>query len=513
VGFPALFYDEGVYMRRAMHIEAGLGPQESNFHDHPFFGQYFLAGVFSIIGYPSSLNPTTNLQSMEFLYLVPRIIMGFLAVADTFLIYKITESQYKSSSSNNKVIAIIASTLFAVMPVTWFFRRILLDSILTPFMLSSILLAVYSKNNSCSQNLNGRYFSVIITGSGVLMGLAIFTKIPTFAMIPLVGFLIFINNNKSFKVLGLWFIPVILIPAIWPIQAISEGQFDKWVSDVSSQAHREQQQSSSNIIDSGFIFSIVDFYLFDPVLLFLGAAGIIYAAIRKDIFLMLWILPFVIFLSLIGYVQYFYWIPILPAFCIASGKLIYEISQMIAKTIKKYRQAMPYMITAAIGIFGVISTTMLISTNLTSNQFEAAAFVAQLTASDGNRGSNFDGRNTTIVSSPVYSWIFKYVFHRENISSDYRDLLYNPIRTDNILLIADPHFMWNINAGRQLEIAYNSTKTIRSFVKSSSSDKVVVGSYDENHYPYTSLSVNAERNRIDIRAGPTDMRLRETGMK
>ena len=35
-------------------------------------------------------------------------------------------------------------------------------------------------------------------------------------MIPVVGFLIFTNSNKRLKVLGLWFIPVILIPLIWP---------------------------------------------------------------------------------------------------------------------------------------------------------------------------------------------------------------------------------------------------------------------------------------------------------
>ena len=81
-------------MRRAIHILEGVGPQEeSTFYDHPYFGQLFLAGIFKIIGYPDSLNPSLgNVHSIEMLYLVPRILMGMLAVADTFLIYKITES-------------------------------------------------------------------------------------------------------------------------------------------------------------------------------------------------------------------------------------------------------------------------------------------------------------------------------------------------------------------------------------------------------------------------------------
>ncbi|MGI0065350.1 MAG: hypothetical protein ACREA5_02765, partial [Nitrosotalea sp.] len=73
-GFPDIFFDEGVYMRRAMHVLSGLGPQESYFHDHPFFGQIFLAGTLAIIGYPNSLHPTPDVNSITMLYLVPRII-------------------------------------------------------------------------------------------------------------------------------------------------------------------------------------------------------------------------------------------------------------------------------------------------------------------------------------------------------------------------------------------------------------------------------------------------------
>jgi hypothetical protein len=68
------------------------GPQEDpNFYDHSYFGQIFLAGIFWLAGYPTSLHPSVNsLQSIETLYLFPRLLMGVLAVADTFLIYKIS---------------------------------------------------------------------------------------------------------------------------------------------------------------------------------------------------------------------------------------------------------------------------------------------------------------------------------------------------------------------------------------------------------------------------------------
>lgn len=35
-------------------------------------------------------------------------------------------------------------------------------------------------------------------------------------MIPLVGFLVYTNNKRDLKIVGLWFIPVILIPLAWP---------------------------------------------------------------------------------------------------------------------------------------------------------------------------------------------------------------------------------------------------------------------------------------------------------
>jgi hypothetical protein len=81
LGFPfGPSNDQGIYMRRAMHVLAGLGPQESPLYDHPYFSQLFLAGVLRVIGYPNSLHPSpSDIQSTETLWLVPRILMGLLS--------------------------------------------------------------------------------------------------------------------------------------------------------------------------------------------------------------------------------------------------------------------------------------------------------------------------------------------------------------------------------------------------------------------------------------------------
>ncbi|MGI0016738.1 MAG: phospholipid carrier-dependent glycosyltransferase, partial [Nitrososphaera sp.] len=179
-GFPDMFYDEGIYVRRALHVVAGLGPQEGTFYDHPYFGQLFLAGILSLIDYPSSLDLQATPESISSLLAVPRLIMGMLAIVDTFLIYKITQLRYGNS------IALLASILFAVMPFTWLTRRVLLDSILLPFLLSSILLACYA-----SKTITGKRTSLLlIFASGTMLGVSIFTKIPAFVAIPLVAYLI-----------------------------------------------------------------------------------------------------------------------------------------------------------------------------------------------------------------------------------------------------------------------------------------------------------------------------------
>ena len=467
VGFPAIHVDEGTYVRWALHYLAGLGPQERQLYDHPYFGQIFLAGVFLITGYPNSLHlsltPAEAAHSIEMLWLVPRLAMGLLAIIDTFLIYKISEYRY----NNNRKIAFIASILFAVMPISWLTRRIWLDNIQLPFLLSSILFAVYSfpkkgtreEGNiahSQSNNYNVKRNILMALLSGTFLGLAIFTKIPAITMIPMVGFLIFtaangVNNssknsrlsifryNKNLKALGLWFIPVILIPLIWPVYAVSVNQFDSWLSGVYYQTNR------TTVKVSPLFDGLADLFGIDPVLMVLGAIGIIFmASVKRDIFLLLWTIPFFIFYYLLGHFTYFYFNLLIPAFCIAAAGFIVEVSNKFkSKKLQLHQQQqqqiLPFVIISAIGIFGFISTTLLISTNPSSFQIKTTAFVAQYLNDNKNTASsnNIGNDRLTIVSSQIYSWIFRYVFDDAN-ALNYRD--YSKINSTKYLLILDRYF-------------------------------------------------------------------------
>src|SRR5918994_6706346 len=255
LGFPWIHEDEGHYMRRAMQVLQGLGAQEtaSDFdhpHDHPYFGQLFLGSVFNIIGYPQTFNSSLfsdSRESVGIFYLAPRILMGLLAIIDTFLVYKIAERRYGIN------VALIASVLFAVMPLSWLLRGVFLDNILLPFMLVSILFALYAKDpvfekpydinmNRYPQHLSRKLILVLL--SGIFLGIAIYTKIPACAIIPLVAFIIY-KYNKNWRILAIWFTPVVLIAALWPVYNILSAQLDDWVAGVVWQITQRPEKTLS----------------------------------------------------------------------------------------------------------------------------------------------------------------------------------------------------------------------------------------------------------------------------
>jgi hypothetical protein len=190
-----------------------------------------------------------------------------------------------------------------------------------------------------------------------------------------------------------------------------------------------------------------------------------------------------------GYANFFYWIPILPALCIGAAKLLVD---MIERSKKITQKTLTVGIVLSIIVFGVTSTTLLIVTDVTSAQLESAAYVASYLEGRGGGGTG----NPTVISNPVYSWIFKYVFEKDNILSDYRDMFYFPVDTakSRVLLIDDPRFKLDIgNEDNQLlHELYSNTSTIATF-------KGKVTNFDLGLYPYTSMIENYEGSEVAIR--------------
>lgn len=427
-------------------LETG-NPQEGTFYDHPYFGQIILSGFLKIAGFPQTVE-----QSLEMSYLIPRVLVGFFAVLDTFLIYKIAEKRF------GKRVAILASILFAVMPMTWMLRRILLDSILLPFILSSILLAMHSKD---SKNKN-----ILILGSSVLLGLGIFTKLTAITMIPVVGYIIV--SNHGLKTLFKWLPPIFAIPFIWPAFAAHLGQLDYWFRDVFWQAGR----GTNNFLPiTGYLFII------DPVMVVLGVTSFGYAIFKKNLFLMFWFVPFLIFVSSVGFFQYFHYILLMPVICIAISFMIHDNLQRIKSN--TWLATIHTTTILAFALFGIVVSSMLITTDMSSAQFDALKDTIL----------NFDDNKMTLLASPIYTWILSDVYDMDNVFLDYTNILYHIPTTDHLYVLIDPHYILDQKRGIELVNAYQNTTLIKEYTGN-------IVKYDINKYPYTSLKFTNEGSTI-----------------
>jgi hypothetical protein len=493
----------------------------AHFYDHPFFGQIFLAGMLAATDYPSSLSmpSSISINSIEILYLVPRLFMGILAIIDTFLVYKISEYRY------NRNVALIASILFAVMPATWLLRKILLESLLLPLLLSSILFAVYysSGRNESSpsttvdytkRNLdqkvktrNNNTFLVLPMISGIFLGLAIFVKIPIITMIPLVGYLILSRRrNKSWRTLWVWIIPVILIPMIWPIYAILVGDFDQLSEDLTWNTQRGDIQLDS-AVSSILANSLKYIFQIDPVISILGIVGIIFSEIKRDVFILLWAIPIIVFLFLINFVSFFHFIPLLPLFCIAAAKMMIDLSNRIKNM--KVRKIIPFALISAIGIFGLVSTTMLITSNVTSSYFKVYSFLVSYLASQigldnhNDLTDKDDDDKITMVGrhwTQSFYWIPKYVldvnldFKKINRADDIKGSINDKERS---LIIVDRSMRKSFSSGKEIS-SKTETDTPSYFltpIATFNNDKTDYAYI----YPYTSMSENRDIRWVQIR--------------
>jgi hypothetical protein len=484
-GFPLIHIDEGHYLSKAISTLEGKGLQPQNRYYAPYFGQMFLSGIFEIIGYPSvllNINASESPDTVADLYLVPRLIMGILGVVDTLLILRIAEKRY------GQTVGFISAVLFAVMPLSWLPRWILLESIQLPFLLTSILLIVNTDSKRKEK------LSIII--SGLFMGLAIFTKIPAFTFMPLGGFIIYSNTGRL-KYLVLWLIPAILIPALWPIHATVTGNLNEWISGIVYQTHRNPQP---------FMSALYDFFLIDPVLFILGIAGLVFGAIKRDTFLVLLIGPAIVFFYLIGYVNSFHLILLIPSLCIAGGYLLDWIGQILTGKLKvKIGQFVPI---AGVALFGLLMTSQLISLDLNSSYYNTISFLlTQLPNKTPSSSLNEEDIRTidminsnqnrpSVVSSAGYFWIPELVFNKNFYAHSYYS--HNTIKSNRFIIISDEGFLSMLNRksaqAEVLSAAYNSTHSLARF-NLKSLEQIRLDSY-----PYNSLNLKPLSKIIDIRA-------------
>ena len=464
IGFPVPNEDESIYLGRAVNFLNTLELTDNSIgYDHPYFGQIFLAAFLGITGYQDFFTSPGHLN-YEMIFLIPRIFMGILAIADTFLIFKIAELLY------NRKVGFLAAILFAVTPTTWLTRWILLDSIQLPLILLSILFAVFSFRGTREGSKNNSKNILLVLLSGTFLGLSIFTKIPAIMIVPLVGYLIFTNSKWNFKILGLWFIPVILIPLLWPAYSISVGEFNSWLNGIIKQAHRAPNP---------LYFSITEFLMRDPLLLIVGTIGIILAVVKKDLFILLAVIPFLIFMYFVNYVVLHHLMWVVVILCISASRLFVDIVIFV----KRYK---PLLLLSLGGIslffvFAFTSTIELVTRNETSQFFGAAALVDQYLEAKlitNNNNSPDSNKNIKVLGNTFFIWIQQYVFHNDNYVSFFQIPKKLEFENQNVISIIDSRFKRELQrddyTGITLRKMFSTfdTKSIATFNPTLYGDKI-----------------------------------------
>jgi MFS family permease len=248
----------------------------------------------------------------------------------------------------------------------------------------------------------------LLLSSGIFLGLAIFTKVPAITLIPLVSYIVFTNNKKSFRALGLWIFPVILIPSIWPAYALLNSEFEEWWSGLSWQAAERS--------DRPIWKSLSDLFKFDPVLLVLGILAIAYSAlIKRDRLIILWFIPIMVFLYIVNHSRDIHWIPMMPIFCIAAAISIVDLSNKLSS--EKGRKTVLVAAVSVIAIFGLVITAASASLNLNNTFFEAYTFIVTYLSNHSMDYGNDSEEKTVMMGSnwaQIFSWIPKYIFDKDH---------------------------------------------------------------------------------------------------
>ena len=225
---------------------------------------------------------------------------------------------------------------------------------------------------------------------------------------------------------------MLLIPLIWPIYAISTGQLEEWLDGVVWQANRGLRPFGDEMRTI--------FVMMDPIILLLGAAGLIYAVVKKDYFVLLWGFPYLIFIFFVNWVFFFHIIPVIALFCIGGTVFLFNMIQKMRNNL--IVNVSEFLVFSAIVIFGLVNSTLLITQNVNDSNFKLASVVTGYLPNKDDGLDNQTDKVTLIGPNGAFSmnWIPKYVFNK-NFDFKWfekaKDYIEAPIQTKDFLMIAD----------------------------------------------------------------------------
>jgi len=183
-----------------------------------------------------------------------------------------------------------------------------------------------------------------------------------------------------------------------------------------------------------------------------------------------------------------------------------------------------------ITIFGLVSTTLLITTNVNSSFFEMVTFVSQSLPNykkisenrDVNKGlcfwcsipvnrntvdeksssdkdqTNEEDRVTIVGNHWIFGtfWIPKYVYGEDHIFKGF--FTRDSVGTEKVLIVADSRLLDAVSSDnpedhiKELQVLYNNSTTVANFEEKRPK-------FNANIYPYQSMSENRGIGKIEIK--------------
>ncbi|HMK32958.1 MAG TPA: glycosyltransferase family 39 protein, partial [Nitrosopumilaceae archaeon] len=415
-GFPEYFWDEGVYVERAINfLKTSQIYPDPNYIDHPPLGWIIPSVFFGSMGFPDSiihLSKTSNLeQQILMLFLIPRLIGVLFTVLTSILIYKISMTFY-----NNRNFAITSLVIFALVPAIWPLRNLLLDPMMIMFILLSLFVLLPKPFNNVNKNVSSTKISYKIFLSGILFGIAFLVKLSAVFFLPAimlfaVGYGIGLHQSKKVTIsnshvtvefseqLGfkqrvsngaLWLAPVFAGLGAWILFLYL---YEHTLSHlVSTQIWQTERPST---LPYGTALKIL--FLASPAGLVFGVIGLIQILKNKN--QRIWsvlALPYIGFLFRGGFVGFVHVIPMLPILSIFAGKPLYQLLEKRTKTqLTSYRKQANYFI-AILLVVSIGVTIWIASFDAAKPDRDAIQFLIK----------NLP-KNSVLITDPGYGWAVK----------------------------------------------------------------------------------------------------------
>ena len=165
----------------------------------------------------------------------------------------------------------------------------------------------------------------------------------------------------------------------------------------------------------------------------------------------------------------------------------------IRKTLKLNRISsvqIQFVATAAMAIFGLISTTLILSLSVNSSYFNAIAYLVQYLP-DPNTIHKDEKEDITIIGSPRYFWIPRYIFDKDYFYKGYTST--TPVETSKNIIVADRGFRNTLSGNEVMQELYNDTSIVARFSEKRAN-------YDVREYPYSNMKFSYPDPRIEVRS-------------